>query len=303
MPNVETSQFDTSLNSFTGQFPVAVPPAAATPPAAPADLTALDRIEETLDRIEQLSDLLTVEEDYEFPPLNYKLPEKFKLSVVIPVYNEEASLYQILGRVAAMPLPKEIIIVDDYSTDGTRQLLRPLEELRDVQIIYKPQNEGKGAALRTGFKRVTGDVVVIQDADLEYDPRDIPRLIEPILDGAADVVYGSRFLSDEKQDPSWLHRFGNGMLTRASNLTTGLRLTDMETCYKAFRSGVLRAVDVRQNRFGFEPEITAKLARKRCRFHEIPIRYNPRSYEKGKKIGVKDGFNALYCIARYAMAD
>jgi glycosyltransferase involved in cell wall biosynthesis len=174
---------------------------------------------------------------------------------------------------------------------------------RDVHVIFKPQNEGKGAALRTGFRRVTGDVVVIQDADLEYDPRDILPLVRPIVCGQADVVYGSRFLGEEPQDRSWVHRLGNRLLTAASNWTTGMALTDMETCYKAFRREVLQSFEIRQPRFGFEPEVTAKIARRKFRVMEAPIRYAARGYAEGKKIGVMDLFSALYCIVRYGMRD
>ena len=231
------------------------------------------------------------------------LPAGFRLSVVVPVYNEEATICEILARVRALPLPKEIIVVDDCSTDGTRDRLAALAPARDLRVVCKPRNEGKGAALRTGFAEATGDIVVVQDADLEYDPRDIPKLLKPILSGEADVVYGSRFLGDELQDRSFLHRFGNGLLTGASNWLTGLRLTDMETCYKAFRRDVLRGIQIQQNRFGFEPEITAKLARLGCRVLEAPITYDARGYTEGKKIGMKDAINALYCVVRYALAD
>jgi glycosyltransferase involved in cell wall biosynthesis len=270
---------------------------------AKADQASLQRIEKTLDRLEQLSDLLDAEEGFDVEPLDFSLPEGFCLSVVIPIYNEEKTLRKILARVTAIPVPKEIILVDDCSSDGTRDILRSLERAGDAQVVFKSQNEGKGAALRTGFELATGDIVVIQDADLEYDPRDIPKLLKPIVQQQADVVYGSRFLGDELRDPSWLHRFGNALLTRASNLMTGYRLTDMETCYKAFRRDVLRGLTIRQNRFGFEPEVTAKISRRGCRLLEIPINYNARSYDEGKKIGIRDAINAFYCIVRYGLSD
>jgi len=263
----------------------------------------IKNIEQSLDHLEELADLLTAEESYVVPPVGFRLPADFKLSIVIPVFNEEKTLYDILSRVRALPVAKEVIIVDDFSTDGTRDLLKPLESFPDFKVIYKPANAGKGAALRTGFEHASGDIVVIQDADLEYDPRDLVPLLKPIVEGDADVVYGSRFLGDEQQDPSFLHRFGNAMLTKASNLFTGLRLTDMETCYKAFRRSVLRGLSLKQNRFGFEPEVTAKLARRCYRFVELPINYDSRGYDDGKKIGWRDAVNALYCIVRYGCAD
>jgi glycosyltransferase involved in cell wall biosynthesis len=205
--------------------------------------------------------------------------------------------------VAAVPLPKEIIVVDDASIDGTRQALAQIDHIPDLHIISKPHNEGKGAALRTAFRRASGDVIVVQDADLEYDPRDIVPLVRPIVEGTADVVYGSRFGAGGQPGSSRLHRAGNRLLTWASNLTTGLAITDMETCYKAFRREVLRDFEIRQNRFGFEPEVTAKIARRKHRVAEVPISYAARSYAEGKKIGVADLLNALYCIARYAVCD
>lgn len=251
----------------------------------------------------QLSDMLPKPTNYEIPALDYTLPAGFKLSVVIPAYNEERTIREILARVAALPVPKEIIVVDDCSRDQTRAILQELADAGDLHAIFKTQNEGKGAALRTGFKQATGDIVVIQDADLEYDPRDLLPLLKPILAGEADVVYGSRFLHEKPHDKSLVHRFGNWALTFASNVTTGLKLTDMETCYKAFKREVLKKFEIQQNRFGFEPEVTAKLGRRKVRVKEVPISYNARSYAEGKKIGVKDLFNALWCIVRYGMFD
>ncbi len=230
-------------------------------------------------------------------------PPGFFVSVVIPVYNEVATIGEVIRRVEEAPFPKEIVVVDDHSSDGTQNELRRLEANPQLHVIYKPVNAGKGAALRTGFQQAAGAVIVIQDADLEYDPADIASLLGPILNDEADVVYGSRFLGDQPQDPSWIHRLGNALLTRSSNWTTGLKLTDMETCYKAFRRDALRGLPLEQDRFGFEPEVTAKLARRGYRFEERPIRYEARSYRDGKKIGIKDLFNALYCIWRYGYGE
>ena len=227
----------------------------------------------------------------------------YLLSVVIPVFNEINTIGRILSRVAALPLNLELVIIDDFSTDGTREVLKKLVGMPNVNVILQDENQGKGAALRTGFMHVQGDLVVVQDADLEYDPRDIPRLIQPLLRNEADVVYGSRFIGDEQQDESWVHRTGNAILTGASNLSSGLKLTDMETCYKAFNREVIQAIRIEQDRLGIEPEITAKLARRGYRFTEVPISYDRWGYDEGKKIGVKDLINAIYCIGRYGVSD
>jgi glycosyltransferase involved in cell wall biosynthesis len=261
------------------------------------------RLEATLDNLEDLTAMLESPDTYEVPPAAFDLPTGFRLTIVIPVYNEIRTIETVIARVAALPITKEIIIVDDGSTDGTAKVLSRYDRSADIHVVIKPSNEGKGAALRTAFRRATGDVIVVQDADLEYDPRDILPLLQPIVEGTADVVYGSRFIGASQQDTSWLHRTGNRLLTWASNSTTGLQLTDMETCYKAFRREVLQSFEIEQNRFGFEPEVTAKLARRGARIDERPIRYAARGYADGKKIGVRDLFNALYCIVRYSRRD
>jgi glycosyltransferase involved in cell wall biosynthesis len=282
------------------QAAVAELPTKPAPPApAAADGGVIARATETLDRLESLAELLAEEDDYEPATLDYALPPKFRLTVVIPVYNEERTIRRVIARVYALPVPKEIIVVNDASTDGTADVLDELEGRAGLHVIHKPQNEGKGAALRTGFRHASGDVVVVQDADLEYDPRDILPVIRPIVENEADTVFGSRFLGETPQDKSLVHRGGNWMLTTASNWLTGLNLTDMETCYKAFRRDILRQIEIQQNRFGFEPEVTAKLARLKCRVREVPIRYQARSYAEGKKIGIRDLFNAVWCIVRY----
>ncbi len=226
-----------------------------------------------------------------------------KVSVVIPVYNELQTVARVISRVAALPFEKEIVVVDDCSTDGTVEVLKKLDGVDGIHVIFKAENAGKGAALRTGFEQAKGDIVVVQDADLEYDPREIPGLLVPLLRDEAEVVYGSRFIGEVQHDKSWVHRFGNGLLTSLSNYFSGLKLTDMETCYKAFRRNVLEDIEIAQNRFGVEPEITAKLARRGVRFVEVPISYQPRGYAEGKKIGVKDLFKAFWCIGRYGIAD
>ena len=222
-----------------------------------------------------------------------------KLSVVIPVYNEKNTIHKIIKRVQKVQIDKEIIIVDDYSTDGTRDSLQELDA-ENINVFFHDQNQGKGAALRTGFQHVTGDIVVIQDADLEYDPEEYHLLIKPILDDRADVVYGSRFLTGaERRVLFFWHSMGNKFLTFLSNMVTDLNLTDMETCYKMFKVELLKKITIEQNRFGFEPEFTVKIAKARCRIYEVGISYHGRDYSEGKKIGWKDGIAVLWCLAKY----
>ena len=223
------------------------------------------------------------------------------VSVIIPVYNEINSLEKVLGMVRAVTLPieKEIIVVDDCSMDGTRELLQNMSG-SDLVKIFHPVNQGKGAALRTGFAKASGDIVLIQDADLEYDPNEYPKLLAPILDGKADVVYGSRFVGSKAHRVLYFwHMVGNKFLTLLSNMLTNINLTDMETCYKVFRREVVQAITIKENRFGFEPEITAKVAKTRCRIYEVGISYSGRTYSEGKKIGWRDGISALRCILKY----
>ena len=222
-----------------------------------------------------------------------------KLSVVIPVYNEKKTLSELICRVEAVKLEKEIIIVDDASTDGTRDLLKKYEERERFKVIYQSKNAGKGSALRAGFDKAEGEIIIVQDADLEYDPKEYPLLIEPILDGRADVVYGSRFLGGTHRVFFFWHYVGNKVLTTLSNMCTNLCLTDMETGYKVFRRTVLDSFILKCNRFGFEPEFTSKVARHAFRIYEVPISYSGRGYEEGKKIDWKDGVAALWFIFRF----
>src|SRR2546423_10552586 len=245
-----------------------------------------------------------------------------KVSIVIPVYNEKTTSDEILRRVVDIEIRKEVVVVDDCSTDGTRQILEnmaarqangeefaPAQDgsdpiaLRDLKFFFQTPNQGKGAALRRGFEQVTGEIVLVQDADLEYDPRDYAVLLEPIIDGRADVVYGSRFLGGPQRVHYFWHYVANRTLTPRYDIFTNLKLTDMETCYKVFRKEVLQEIQIRSDRFGFEPEITAKIAKHSWRIYEVPITYAGRTYEEGKKITWKDGLQALWCIIRFRISD
>jgi len=236
------------------------------------------------------------------------------VSVVIPVFNEVKTLAEVLRRVVRVDFPKELVIVDDGSTDGSRELLQELAEkglgaldgaeqknVQGLKVLLQERNQGKGAALRRAFAEAIGEIIIVQDADLEYDPQDIPRVIQPITDGVADVVFGSRFTGTPRRVLYYWHTVLNNLLTTLSNMTSGLNLTDMETCYKAFRADVLRSIRIEEERFGFEPEITAKVARGGYRIYEVPISYYGRTYDEGKKIGWKDGVRALYVIGKYTL--
>jgi len=235
-----------------------------------------------------------------------------KLSVLVPVYNEERTLEEVVRRVCTVRLSKEIILVDDGSKDRSREILARLKDqserandpLNQIKVFFQPENQGKGAAIKTAISHVTGDIVIVQDADLEYDPKDYPSLIEPIQDGSADVVYGTRFAGGGAHRVLFFwHSLGNRTLTLLSNMLTNLNLSDMEVGYKVFRAEVLKGIELKSNRFGFEPEITIKLAKKRCRFYEVPISYHGRTYEEGKKITWKDGVAALYYMIRFRFSD
>lgn len=224
-----------------------------------------------------------------------------KLSVIIPCFNEVNTIASVIEAVKASPVKEcEIIVVDDYSSDGTREILESSLESQIDHVVYHHKNRGKGAALRTGFGLASGDIVIVQDADLEYDPQEYPLLMQPIIDGKADVVYGSRFAGGGPHRVVYYwHMVGNKFLTMLSNMFTNINLTDMETCYKAFRRELIQSIKIEESRFGFEPEITAKVAKKKCRIYEVGISYYGRTYEEGKKIGWRDGFRAIFCILKY----
>ena len=226
-----------------------------------------------------------------------------KLSVIIPVYNEAATIAELIRRVHAVDVPKDIIVIDDCSTDGTSQVLDGLKDLyENLRVVRQPRNRGKGAALRLGFEQATGDYVLVQDADLEYDPAEYPVLLKPLIEGKADVVYGSRFLTTKEHRVLFFwHSVGNQLLTLISNMLTNLNLTDMETGFKVFKREAIQSIKLEQNRFGFEPEVTVKIARMKLRIYEVGISYYGRTYEEGKKIGWKDGLKALWCIVKYAV--
>ena len=244
----------------------------------------------------------------------YAIPEDLLLSVVIPIYNEERTLRVLIDRVRSVPIRKELVLVEDCSKDNTREILKQLEReaaenpdpMNEINVTYHEINRGKGAAVRTGFSKAKGNAILIQDADLEYNPAEYPRLLRPIIDGAADVVYGSRFLGDQEHRVLYFwHSVGNKVLTMLSNAFTNLNLTDMETCYKVFTRDALSTIwpTLKQNRFGIEPELTAKVARRRLRVFEMSISYHGRTYQEGKHIGLRDGFQALWCIVRYWWKD
>ena len=255
--------------------------------ASPQSMTSMNELEHASDLLNDIQ--LT----------QAKCTDGPTLTVIIPAYNEAGTIMQVVESVLRLDVQKQVIVVDDGSTDGTRELIAGLEGQAGIVAVLHDQNQGKGAAIQTGIRLAKGDVLIVQDADLEYDPNDILRVIKPICDGECDVVYGSRYLGNAHQDQSALHRFGNACLTGFSNWMTRQRLTDMETCYKAFRRELIQGINIEQRRFGFEPEITAKLARKRIVIREVPISYQSRSWQEGKKIGVGDLISTLWCIVRY----
>lgn len=291
-------------NAMLNDAPIFVPVPTLAPPIEPVgERDVIDRVEAVFAEVDSLWDLLEAPEP---PPATVPVNElsaNLHVSVVIPVYNNKKTVMDVIAGVKALPFETEIIVVDDASTDGTTGWLETIRGASGLEVISKDFNEGKGAALRDGFAVATGNIIVVQDASLEYAPSDIEKMIRPIVTGDADVVYGSRFLYLGGRKQSGLRRFANWSLTKASNILTGLGLTDMETCQKAFRANVLRGLPLRENRFGFEPEVTAKLARRKYRVVERSVRYHPRPCLERKKSGLLDAINAMYCIARYRLRD
>ena len=235
----------------------------------------------------------------------FVVPDDVLISVVMPCFNEKQTIEKIVSRVLAVPMRKELIVVDDGSTDGTRDELERIQreaQNSEVRVLLQPRNMGKGAALHRGFREARGDIVIVQDADLEYNPNEIPMVVQPIVDGRADVVYGSRFLGGPHRVLYFWHSIGNFLLTTLSNAVTDLNLTDMETCYKAFRREIIQGLTLEETRFGFEPEVTMKVARRpETRIYEVPISYDGRRYSEGKKIGLKDAFRVVYCLGKYGL--
>ena len=255
------------------------------------------RAKSTLEQLEMLQDEFHAAEG---DVLDFELPAGFLLSIVVPAYNEEKTINRVISTLFNLPIPMEVIAVDDGSTDQTCAILTRLnDEYPELKVAFQEKNQGKGAALRKGFSLATGTHMMVQDADLEYNPYEIPALLQPLAKDEADVVYGSRFMEQRWEGSSFIHRLGNRMLTEASNMATGLKLTDMETCYKIWKRDYFDKIELEQNQFGFEVELTAKLAKLKARIVERPISYEARGWEEGKKIGWKDAVQALYCICKY----
>jgi glycosyltransferase involved in cell wall biosynthesis len=279
-------------------------PATSPSIAATASLVAIRAVEGRIEQSLALADdvLTSLESDTPANSANsatLRSSAAPEVTVVIPVYNEQKTVTEVIDRVLALPISLEVIVVDDGSSDGTRDALAQYNDHPRVRVLLHEINQGKGAALRTGIARAQGDYVVIQDADLEYDPSNILSVLKPLQAGLTEAAYGSRYLLQTKQDRSFIHRLGNWGLTTFSNLLARQSLTDMETCYKAFRRELIQSIHIEENRFGFEPEITAKLARTHTQICEVPISYHPRSWKEGKKIGIKDLLRTLYCIVKY----
>ncbi len=269
---------------------------AVTHPVSPTSSDQQDSVATAIANLDRIAEVLATASEQDDRTIMSP-----KLSIVIPVYNERGTIVQVIESVRKLPIDKQIIVVDDGSTDGTRDVLESLQNMPEVEVFFHCVNQGKGAALQTGFRLAEGEIVIVQDADLEYNPEDILKVIQPIERGETSIAFGSRYLEANHQNSSALHRLGNWGLTALSNLVNSQKLTDMETCYKAFRREVLQSMIIEQRRFGFEPEITAKVARRGLAIVEVPVRYNARSWTEGKKIGFRDLISAIYCIVRYRL--